>query len=162
MPGTSFKVTQGYRGSFSHTGPDEFATDWKMPEGTAVYAARDGVVVGVRDDSEKGGAHRKYEDCANMVTVQHSDGTMAHYCHLQARSAKIRVGQKVRVGDLLALSGNTGFTSGPHLHFAVFKTRNGLGRETIPVKFRTADATGVTLLSGKSYRAADTKALAQK
>lgn len=162
MPGASFKVTQGYNGSFSHTGPDEFATDWKMPEGTSVLAARDGTVVSVKDHFDKGGPHRKYEDCANMVVVQHSDRTMAHYCHLAPRSAKVRVGDKVRAGDLLAASGNTGFTSGPHLHFAVFKARNGYGRETIPVKFRTAEGTGVTLLAGKTYRAVDPAPIARK
>jgi murein DD-endopeptidase MepM/ murein hydrolase activator NlpD len=160
--GTTFKVTQGYRGTFSHTGPDEFAIDWKMPEGTPVLAARDGTVVLAKDDSERGGAHRKFEDGANMVTVQHEDGTMAHYCHLAPRSAKVRVGDKVRAGDRLAASGNTGFTSGPHLHFAVFKARDGHGRETIPVKFRTATSSGVTLVAGQRYRAADPAALAQK
>src|ERR1051325_4312052 len=159
--GTTFKVTQGYHGTFSHTGPDEFATDWKMPEGTPVLAAREGVVVSVKDQFEKGGANRKFEDCANMVVIQHADGTMAHYCHLAPYSAKVRVGQKVRAGDLLAASGNTGFTSGPHLHFAVFKARNGYGRETIPVKFRTADGSGITLVSGKSYRALDAAPLAR-
>ena len=159
--GSSFKVTQGYKGSFSHTGPDEYATDWKMPEGTPVMAAREGTVVSVKDHFDLGGPHRKLEDCANMVTVQHSDGTMAHYCHLAPRSAKVRVGQKVRAGDRLAASGNTGFTSGPHLHFAVFKARNGYGRETIPVKFRTATGSGVTLVSGQSYRAADPAVLAR-
>ncbi len=160
--GTTFKVTQGYRGTFSHTGPDEFAIDWKMPEGTPVLAAREGVVVLVKDDSEQGGAHRKYEDTANMVTVQHSDGTMAHYCHLAPHSAKVQVGTKVRAGDPLAASGNTGFTSGPHLHFAVFQARDGHGRKTLPVKFRTASGTSVTLVSGQSYRAADPAALALK
>jgi murein DD-endopeptidase MepM/ murein hydrolase activator NlpD len=159
--GATFKVTQGYKGSFSHTGPDEYATDWKMPEGTPVHAAREGVVVSVKDHFTKGGAHRKYEDCANIVVVQHSDGTMAHYCHLAPKSAKVIIGQKVRAGDPLAASGNTGFTSGPHLHFAVFKARNGYGRETIPVKFRTASGSGVTLVSGQSYRAADPSVLAR-
>jgi len=159
---TSFKVTQGYHGTFSHTGPDELATDWKMPEGTPVFAAREGVVVAVKDDSEKGGAHRKFEDCANMVTIQHADGTMAHYCHLSPHSAKVKVGQKIRTGDLLAASGNTGFTSGPHLHFAVFKARDGFGRETIPVKFRTASGSGLTLISGEIYRAADPAVMARK
>jgi murein DD-endopeptidase MepM/ murein hydrolase activator NlpD len=158
--GSSFKCTQGYHGEFSHHGPDEFAVDFKMPEGTPIVAAREGTVVAVKDDSNKGGASRKYEDMANMVTVQHSDGTMAHYCHLAHRSAKVRVGQKVRAGDLLALSGNTGFTSGPHLHFAVFKARDGKGRQTIPVKFRTAEASGITLQEGKTYRAADPSPLA--
>lgn len=160
--GTTYKVTQGYHGSFSHKGPDEYSTDWKMPEGTPVHAAREGVVVSVKDDSEKGGSHRKFEDCANMVTVQHADGTMAHYCHLSPHSAKVRVGQKIRAGDWLAASGNTGFTSGPHLHFAVFKARSGFGRESIPVKFRTANESGISLVSGQSYRAGDPAAMARK
>jgi murein DD-endopeptidase MepM/ murein hydrolase activator NlpD len=161
VAGTTFKVTQGYHGAFSHTGCDEFATDWKMPEGTSVLAAREGVVVSVKDQFEKGGPHRKYEDCANMIVIQHPDGTMAHYCHLSPRSAKVKVGQKIRAGDSLAASGNTGFTSGPHLHFAVFKARDGHGRETIPVKFRTAEGSGLTLLSGKSYRAVDAAVMAR-
>ena len=160
FPGETYKVTQGYHGTFSHTGPDEFAIDWKMPEGTPVLAARAGVVVSVKDHFDKGGPHRKYEDCANLVTVQHEDGTMAHYCHLAPRSAKVTVGERVRAGELLALSGNTGFTSGPHLHFAVFKARDGYGRETIPVKFRTAEASGITLVSGQKYRAIDAAPLA--
>ena len=160
--GTTYKVTQGYHGSFSHKGPDEYSTDWKMPEGTPVHAAREGVVVLVKDDSEKGGSHRKFEDCANMVTIQHSDGTMAHYCHLAPHSAKVKVGEKVRAGDRLAASGNTGFTSGPHLHFGVFKARNGFGRQSIPVKFRTATESGLTLVAGKSYRAGDPAAMARK
>jgi murein DD-endopeptidase MepM/ murein hydrolase activator NlpD len=162
MPGASFKVTQGYHGTFSHTGPDEYAIDWKMPEGTPVLAAREGTVVTVKDHFDKGGPHRKYEDCANMVVVKHSDGTLAHYCHLAPRSAKVRVGQKVRAGELLAASGNTGFTSGPHLHFAVFKARDGYGRQTIPVKFRTANGSGITLVAGKTYRALDPAALAAR
>jgi murein DD-endopeptidase MepM/ murein hydrolase activator NlpD len=160
MPGATYKVTQGYHGDFSHTGCDEFATDWKMPEGTPVLAAREGVVVSVKDNSNRGGSSRKYEDDANMVVVQHNDGTMAHYCHLQFKSAKVKVGEKVRPGELLALSGNTGFTSGPHLHFAVFKAKDGHGRQTIPVKFRTAEGAGITLSTGKSYKAIDAAPLA--
>jgi murein DD-endopeptidase MepM/ murein hydrolase activator NlpD len=85
---------------------------------------------------------------------------MAHYCHLQFKSAKVKVGEKIRPGELLALSGNTGFTSGPHLHFAVFKAKDGHGRQTIPVKFRTAEGAGITLSTGKSYKAIDAAPLA--
>lgn len=162
MPGAIYKVSQGYHGTYSHKGPDEYAIDWKMPEGTPVLAAREGVVVSVKDNSNRGGPSRKFEDDANLIVVQHKDGTMAHYCHLQGKSAKVKVGEKVRPGDMLALSGNTGFTSGPHLHFAVFKAKNGFGRETIPVKFRTAEASGITLIDGKSYKAADAAPLASR
>ncbi len=158
--GRSFEVTQGHHGGFSHTGADEFAIDWKMPEGTPVLAARAGVIVAVKDDSEKGGPRRKFEDLANHVIIQHADGTMAHYCHFAPRTAQVRVGDEVAVGAALASSGNTGFSSGPHLHFAVFKARGGYGRETIPVKFLTAEGRGITPVTGESYRAVDSSALA--
>jgi murein DD-endopeptidase MepM/ murein hydrolase activator NlpD len=152
-PGTAFRVTQGYHGNFSHTGPDEYAIDWKMPVGTPVHAARGGVVVKSKDDSDLGGPDRKYERCANVVLVQHSDGTIGIYAHLKHGGNKVKVGDKVAVGDLLGLSGNTGFTSGPHLHFSVFKARSGRERLSLPVKFRTAESVGLTLVSGQSYKA---------
>src|SRR5580765_3340219 len=55
-PGSKFKVTQGYNGSFSHKGSNQYAIDWQMPEGTPVYAARGGVVVKIKDDSSIGGS----------------------------------------------------------------------------------------------------------
>lgn len=161
-PGSIFRVSQGHHGTFSHTGPDEYAIDWKMPVGTPVLAARGGVVVAVRDDSEQGGARREFQDRANMILIRHADGTIGQYCHLAPHSAKVVTGQSISPGHLLAASGNTGFTSGPHLHFGVFKARDGYGRETIPVKFQTAEGTGLTLVSGESYRAIDPAALARQ
>jgi murein DD-endopeptidase MepM/ murein hydrolase activator NlpD len=150
-PGASFKVTQGYNGTYSHTGPEQYAIDWKMSPGTPVHAARDGVVVKVKDDSDKGGPDRKFENAANYILVRHSDGSIANYAHLQKAGGKVVAGQKVKAGDLIALSGNSGFSTGPHLHFAVFKTKSGSERESIPVKFRTLNAQAATLAEGQSY-----------
>ncbi|MDB6016104.1 MAG: Peptidase [Pedosphaera sp.] len=153
-PGSVFRVTQGYHGSFSHTGPDEYAIDWKMSVGTTVYAARGGVVVKSKDDSDKGGPDRKYESCANCILIQHSDGTIGIYAHLKKGGNRVKVGDKVSVGDCIGLSGNTGFTSGPHLHFSVFKTRSGKERLSLPVKFKSADDPRMTIVSGRNYKAA--------
>ena len=150
--GKSFRVTQGYHGKFSHTGPDEYAIDWKMPLGTPVYAARGGVVVKSKDDSDQGGPDRKYQDCANCILIQHSDQTIGIYAHLQKGGNKVKVGDVVKTGDCIGMSGNTGFTSGPHLHFSVFKARNGKERESIPVKFRTQEAAAETLTCDQTYR----------
>ncbi len=153
-PGAKFKVTQGYNGAFSHTGANQYAIDWKMPEGTPVRAARGGVVVKVKDDSDTGGPSMDYDRFNNYVLIRHDDGTLAHYCHLQKGGCVVKPGQIVETGQLIAHSGSTGFSSGPHLHFCVFKTRNGRERVSIPTKFQTATESAVTLLEGHSYRAA--------
>lgn len=150
--GAEYKVTQGYNGTYSHSGSDQYAIDFKMSPGTPVHAARGGVVVKIKVDSAVGGPDRKYENSANYILVRHSDGTLANYAHLSKDGAKVKVGQIVEPGDLIALSGNTGFTSGPHLHFSVFKTKDGKQRQSIPVKFQSAGANSLTLAEGKSYK----------
>ena len=152
QPGSEYKVTQGYNGSYSHSGSDQYAIDFKMSPGTPVHAARGGVVVKVKVDSAVGGPDRKYENSANYILVRHSDGTLANYAHLSKDGTKVKVGQIVQPGDLIGLSGNTGFTSGPHLHFSVFKTKDGKQRQSIPVKFQTGNPTALTLAEGKSYK----------
>jgi len=151
--GSSFRVTQAYNGSFSHTGSNKYAIDWKMPEGTPVFAARAGLVVKIKDDSDTGGSNIKYDQYNNYVLIRQDDGTLAHYCHLQKGGCRVVPGQRVEAGDFLARSGNTGFSSGPHLHFCVFKTKNGRERQSIPVQFKTADDVAITLRTGRNYKA---------
>jgi len=150
--GTECKVTQGYNGSYSHSGSDQYAIDWKMPCGTPIYAARRGMVVKVKVDSSSGGPDRKYENQANYILIRHSDGTVANYAHLSKNGSKVTPGDIVEAGDLIGYSGNTGFTSGPHLHFSVFKTKNGKQRLSIPVKFQTTSPQPITLAEGKTYK----------
>jgi murein DD-endopeptidase MepM/ murein hydrolase activator NlpD len=154
-PGATYRVTQGYNGKFSHQGSNQYAIDWKMPEGTPVRAARGGLVVKVKDDSDRGGASMDYDRFNNYVLIRHDDGTLGHYCHLKKGGVQVKPGQVVRTGDLIALSGNTGFSSGAHLHFCVFKTRSGRERVSIPVKFKDASGEAITLTEGKKYRAAE-------
>jgi murein DD-endopeptidase MepM/ murein hydrolase activator NlpD len=124
-----------------------------MPEGTPVYAARGGVVVKIKDDSNRGGSSMKYDCYNNYVLVRHDDGTLGHYCHLKKNGVQVKAGQRVKTGDWIALSGNTGFSSGPHLHFCVFKTRNGRERDSIPIRFNAAEGDGLTLATGRKYKA---------
>jgi len=151
--GESFRVSQGFRGKYSHFGPNEFAVDWKMPLGTPVHAARDGVVVGVKDDSDAGGPDNLFDADANYVLIRHSDSTLGHYVHLLKDGSCVRVGDRVRVGDQIALSGNSGHSTGPHLHFAVFKAKTGKQRETIPIRYQTSNSEALVLEAGKSYKA---------
>lgn len=155
LPGRAFKVTQGYNGSFSHTGPNRYAIDWKMPMGTPVCAARGGIVVRAKDSSDRGGSSLKYDLYNNYILIRHDDGTLGHYCHLEQGGALVREGQHVEAGQIIARSGNTGFSSGPHLHFSVFMNHDGRERVSIPVKFHTAAEQAITLLEGHTYRAAE-------
>ncbi|HTG45555.1 MAG TPA: M23 family metallopeptidase [Verrucomicrobiae bacterium] len=152
-PGEAFPVSQGFHGKYSHTGGDSYSIDFKMPEGTPVLAAREGVVVGVKDDSEIGGSDKKFEWDANYVLVQHSDGTLGHYVHLQKSGVRVKLGQTVAAGEMIALSGNTGHSTGPHLHFAVFRAQSGKQRETLPIKYKVSPLLADILSEGRSYRA---------
>src|SRR6185369_10417872 len=103
---------------------------------------------------KKGGASMKYDRYNNYVLIRHEDGTLGHYCHLKKGGSEVKVGDRINTGDLIAHSGNTGFSSGPHLHFCVFKTKNGRERESIPVTFSTAEENAITLQTGRKYQAA--------
>lgn len=121
-----FRIGQAFNGAFSHNdASNRFAVDVSMPEGTPVLAARDGVVMTVDNDFYGNGLDMsKYGDRANNVRIEHADGTMAVYAHLQLESARVQVGEHVRAGRVLALSGDTGFSTGPHLHFCVQRNAN--------------------------------------
>jgi murein DD-endopeptidase MepM/ murein hydrolase activator NlpD len=152
-PGTTHVVTQGFDGKFSHQGSNKYAIDWQMPEGTPVCAARGGLVVKVKDDSDRGGPSMKFDLYNNYVLIRHDDGTLGHYCHLKKDGVKVHPGQIVKTGEVIALSGKTGFASGPHLHFCVFMTKDGRQRVSIPIKYRVADGEAVTLVEGQKYLA---------
>ena len=129
--GGPFQQSQGPNGLFSHfTAKGRYAVDIPMPEGTPVVAARSGVVVSTRNDQVGASPNPG----GNHVRILHDDGTMSVYLHLQQGSVQVASGQRVRAGMQIARSGNTGHTTGPHLHFVV--QRNvGLAIESIPFQF---------------------------
>jgi murein DD-endopeptidase MepM/ murein hydrolase activator NlpD len=110
-------------------------------------------VVDVKSDSDVGGDDSKYDWDANYILIQHSDGTLAQYVHLMKGGSKVELGQRVKAGEWIGLSGNTGHSTGPHLHFSVFKAKDGAHRQTIPVRYRTADNFDAVLEEGKTYSA---------
>ncbi len=134
----SHRIVQAFHGAFSHTGDFEYAVDWDMPQGTPILAAREGVVVGTRATMSQGGPEEKYRNSANFVLIRHPDGTIGSYDHLKQGGVAVNVGQNVSRGTLLGYSGNTGFSGGPHLHFVVFRAKDGFSRESFPIRFRTA------------------------
>jgi murein DD-endopeptidase MepM/ murein hydrolase activator NlpD len=129
--GGPFRLSQGANGQYSHYGPkNKYAMDIAMPVGTQIIAARAGVVVKT-ENSQSG---RGNDASGNFVRVLHDDGTMGVYLHLKQGSVSVREGQRVKVGSPLALSGNTGNSSGPHLHFVV-QRNTGQGLVSIPYQF---------------------------
>ncbi len=132
--GTAHKLTQGYNGALSHNGWMNHSVDFDMPEGTKICAARDGVVVSVKTDSDTGGPDMSFKDNANYIIIEHSDGTNAQYVHLKKGGSYVAVGDKVSAGSIIGLSGNTGWSTGPHLHFMIVKPI-WMAFSTIPVKF---------------------------
>lgn len=133
----SFPIIQGYAAKLSHRGVERFTVDFGMPVGTPVHAARDGVVVLVEDSHDSGCASEECGRYANFVVVLHSDGTTGEYFHLERDSVHVRVGERVARGQRLARSGNTGFSTAPHLHFGVYRTGPDRSTESLAVRFQT-------------------------
>ena len=116
----SFRISQAFNGSYSHNLPgNRYALDIAMPVGTPVLAAKSGTVLDMRDSFNSHSTNPQDRAKTNYVRLLHPDGTMTLYAHLKTGSGMVKPGQFVKAGQLLALSGNTGFSTGPHLHFAV-------------------------------------------
>jgi murein DD-endopeptidase MepM/ murein hydrolase activator NlpD len=152
-PAQSFVVTQAAPDTATHRDRgSRFAIDIAMPVGTAVHAAREGLVINVAHRFYRGGATQEVRDEANFVQVLHDDGTTAVYGHLQLDTVRVRPGQRVARGEYLANSGNTGFSSGPHLHFVVLRNA-GMRSESVPVTFAGPGGASVTPRSGQRLAA---------
>lgn len=147
--GSTVRVSQGYHGETSHKGLSAYAVDFPVPVGTPVYAAREGIVVGADGSSNQGGASPEYRKFANYVILEHNDGTMGNYYHLKQGGAAVNIGQKITKGQLIGYSGNTGYSSGPHLHFSVSMVDPVSMRRpmNLPVKMQTVS--GIVTLPHK-------------
>jgi murein DD-endopeptidase MepM/ murein hydrolase activator NlpD len=131
-PGFStWTMGQGNNGGFTHTGSQKFAFDFGAPKMTEIRAARGGIVANLREDQ----IGNKYvfstfmddaeleEYCdtnkcqANWVLIRHEDGMETWYVHMPQNGVLPQKGQKVFRGDVIGYVGNTGYSTGPHLHF---------------------------------------------
>ncbi len=123
------------RAHFAHF---KHAIDFSLPEGSELLAVADGEVVDLKIDSRKGGYDPKYngDKYLNYLTLKHANGEYSQYCHLKYNGSLVKIGDKVKKGQVIALSGNTGFSTEPHLHFHIFiLTDKKIDWETIPINF---------------------------
>lgn len=151
--GKSYRVLQGYGSRFSHTGLEEFAIDLDMPIGTPVHAARAGVVARLEESHSKGCWEDGCGKYANYIVILHSDGTTGEYYHLKQDGAIVSVGDSVSQGQQIGYSGNTGHSTMPHLHFAVYRATDWGETQSIPVRFQGADGVIFKPRRGAQYQA---------
>ena len=131
-----FLLVQGYFSKYSHK--NRAALDFKMKRGTTICAAREGIVVRVKEDGNKGGWNKKYRPFGNVIVIQHADGSRAGYWHLQFNGALVNVGDTVKQDQPIGLSGKTGYTLFPHLHFIVWRF-DGKGQwQQVGTRFKTS------------------------
>ncbi|MFI8392539.1 M23 family metallopeptidase [Streptomyces sp. NPDC085540] len=116
--------------SHKHSGQD-----FAVPVGTPVKAAASGTVV--KAGPNGGGDGPAY---GNAIVIKHANNTYSQYAHLS--KIQVKIGQKVNASQRIALSGNTGNSSGPHLHFEIRTTPN-YGSAVNPVAFLRTN--GVTV-----------------
>lgn len=115
LKNTTFTVVQGYNGKSSHK--NEYALDFNMPEGSTVVAARAGIVFELIQTNNTGCEEMDCMQYNNLISILHNDGTIAKYVHLKYKSSLVKLGDSVSASQPIALSGNTGWSKGPHLHF---------------------------------------------
>ncbi len=106
---TSFAKKSGFYKSGFHNG-----IDFGIPIGTSILAAADGKVIAIGNNGKY--AYGRY------VAIDHGNGLVTMYGHLSSVTRKL--GEKVKRGDTIAKSGNTGNSTGPHLHFTVFSAKS--------------------------------------
>ena len=147
--GETYRVGQGNCGAGSHAPGTlaQYSYDILMPIGTPVVAARDGTVLLVEDRFMDGTRVAGEE---NFINIVHTDGTIAGYVHLTRDGAFVSTGEAVSLGQIIGLSGDSGSSTQPHLHFHV---QSCLGCPTQPVTFRNTRAHPGGLVQGESYMA---------
>lgn len=141
-------ITQGNCSPVSHNSSQRYAYDIGMDIGTSIVASRAGTVLEIEESFTDGSA------CPNnnFVYIEHADGSVAAYFHLTKNGALVNAGDSITQGQPIALSGNTGCSTGAHLHFVVFKTNRK--EKSIPVTFSNSSKSNIRgLLADTEYTA---------
>jgi|SRR5579884_140341 murein DD-endopeptidase MepM/ murein hydrolase activator NlpD len=157
--GLMWQCIQGNNSGGSHSGNSAFAWDFRMPQGSPVVAAREGVVSMLKQDSYQSCPQNIYScpEWNNYVVIDHGDGTSAVYLHGFQNGARVRLGQRVRQGEILTISGTTGQSGAPHLHFAVQYTGHTYISQSFPIGFAEVSENGGVPVRRGHYRSANAR-----
>ncbi|WP_175408978.1 M23 family metallopeptidase [Streptomyces sp. TRM64462] len=126
-PVAGYTLTAGYNQGGAMWTNKHSGQDFAVPIGTPVKAVHSGTVV--KAGPNGGGDGPAY---GNAIVIKHANGTYSQYAHLS--KINVKIGSKVKTGQVIARSGNTGNSSGPHLHFEIRTTPN-YGSSLNPAKF---------------------------
>ena len=134
--GKEVQIIQGYNGKFSHNSDySKYAIDFELFIGDTITAVADAWVIGVIEDYVDGGSDRKWRPYANFITLYHPESHIyTQYVHLDHKGSLVEVGDFVKKGQAIGISGLTGFTDREHLHFNVLQPK-GKGMSSMKIEF---------------------------
>jgi murein DD-endopeptidase MepM/ murein hydrolase activator NlpD len=132
-----YKIIEGYNDSYSHnTAYSKNAIDFSLKINDTICSAADGHVVGVIKDYVSGGKTEDWLDYSNYITIYHpKTGLFTQYVHLIKNGSFVKLGDTVIKGQPIGLSGMTGYTTVPHLHFNVIKPDKKEGLISTEIEF---------------------------
>ena len=152
--GKTYYVGQSCKSQGTHSKKhSEYAIDFALPVGTPIHAARGGTVIDLHELSNSGGLSAMHLHKGNFVQIEHDDGTFAAYHHMRTMGVKVAIGDRINTGDFIGYSGNTGYSSGPHLHFVVMKPESSRSSISIPVKWQAKRGVLSCPEAGKALKA---------
>lgn len=138
-------VRVSYHESPAHVGKLKYSVDFICREGCEVLAAADGIVVDLKSDSDSGGTDKAMEEFGNFIEIEHALKEYSEYEHLKKNGVIVRLGDKVRKGQVIGYTGATGWLAhlGPHLHFMVGKYGKSIADyETIEIVWQNSEDNG--------------------
>ncbi|EPG64804.1 M23 family metallopeptidase [Leptospira wolffii] len=144
-------ISTGYNSGNDHRGDAAYSLDFTLAEGTPLLAARNGTVVETEDKYTLGEKDPSLIDKANRIVIEHPDGTVAIYGHLKPQGVLVKRGDKVIAGQRIGFSGNTGYSSGPHLHFEVYRPEENRRKTSFATPFLTEAGESEFLTEENAY-----------
>ncbi len=149
--GKEYTILQGNNTNFTHnTNMSRYALDFDLKTNDTICSATNGYVVGIVDKYRSSGLGSEWKSYGNFITTYDpNSGVFCQYVHLVQNGSLVKIGDKIKRGQPIALSGNTGQSTMEHLHFScLIPVNNEDGLKSIPIKF-VGGIKGVDLKKGE-------------